>query len=143
MAYLSAARAGLVRDLGPTEADLTAAQIILIDRTVTALGVVRCIEEYIRENSVMKGQDVAPALQQSYLAYVNHVRLNLVALGIKTKAGEGVLDLGAYLREHDKKKSAAKAKEASPKAVPDQAEAGEGSGQQSQGGVKDRRSWGS
>jgi hypothetical protein len=121
LAYLSAARAALVRDLGPTEYDLTAAQIILIDRTVTALGIVRCIEEYIRENSVMRGQDVAPALQQSYLAYVNHVRLNLVALGIKTKAGEGILDLAAYVREHDKQKSQAKPRKASPKAAPGQA----------------------
>ena len=53
--YLTAARENLIRDLGPTEEDLTAAQIILIDRVVTKLGVIRCIEEHIRENSVMRG----------------------------------------------------------------------------------------
>jgi hypothetical protein len=109
-AYLSEARAGLIRDLGPTEEDLTAAQIILIDRTITALGIIRCIEEYIRETSVMKGHDLSPALQQSYIAYVNHVRLNLVALGIKTKASENVLDLPAYIeaRDRDKERSETK-----------------------------------
>ncbi len=126
-AYLSAARAGLIKDQGPTEQDLTAAQVILIDRTVTALGIVRCIEEYIRENSVMKGQDVAPALQQSYLAYVNHIRLNLAALGIKTRAGEGVLDLGAYIKAKDAEKSRAKVRTGSHRARQGEAEAGKGS----------------
>jgi len=121
-AYLSAARAGLIKDLGPTEQDLTAAQIILIDRTVTALGVVRCMEEHVRENSVMKGSDLAPALQQSYLAYVNHIRLNLMALGLKTRAGEGVLDLGAYIQAKDAEKSQAKARKCLPEAVGGKAE---------------------
>jgi hypothetical protein len=107
----------------------------LIDRTVTALGIVRCVEEYIRENSVMKGQDVAPALQQSYLAYVNHIRLNLAALGIKTKAGEGVIDLPAYIRAADAAKSEKKARKGSPKAVAGQAEA-VGSGDQQSAEIK-------
>jgi hypothetical protein len=88
-AYVSESRAGLIHDLGPGEENLTAAQLILVDRTTTALGIIRCIEEYIRENSVMRGSDLAPALQQSYLAYVNHVRLNLQALGIAARVKVG------------------------------------------------------
>ena len=127
-AYLSAARAGLVRDLGPTEADLTTAQIILLDRIIGKLGVIRCIEEYIREVGVMKGQDVAPALQASYLAYSNAVRMDLAALGIKTRAGEGVIDLPAYIRSVDAaKKSETKARKASPRARQGQGET-EGTG---------------
>jgi hypothetical protein len=53
--YLTISRENLIRDLGPTEEELTAAQIILIDRVITKLGVIRCIEEHIRENSVMVG----------------------------------------------------------------------------------------
>ena len=96
--YLTAARESLIRDLGPTEEDLTAAQIILIDRVVTKLGVVRCIEEHIRENSVMKGHDVAPSLQKSYLAYNNSIRLDLAALGIDKRQSEAP-DLQAYIKE--------------------------------------------
>jgi len=80
--YLTAARGNLIRDLGPTEEDLTAAQIILIDRLVTKLGVTRCIEEHIRENSVMVGHNLAPSLKASYLAYNNSIRLDLQVLGI-------------------------------------------------------------
>lgn len=84
--YLIAARQGLVKDLGPTENDLSTAQIILIDRITTKLGVIRCVEEYIRENSVMAGDDLAPSLRASYLAYNNSLRLDLQALGIDRKA---------------------------------------------------------
>lgn len=84
--YLMAARQGLVRDLGPTEDDLSTAQIILIDRITTKLGVIRCVEEHIRENSVIAGDDLAPCLKASYLAYNNSLRLDLQALGIDRKA---------------------------------------------------------
>jgi len=127
-AYLSAARAGLIKDQGPTEQDLTAAQVILVDRVICKLGVIRCIEEHIREVGVMKGQDVAPALQASYLAYSTAVRMDLAALGIKTRAGKGVLDLPAYIRSVDAaKKSRPAARKASRKAEQGQAEAAGGS----------------
>ena len=88
--YLMAVRLGLVRDLGPTEEDLSTAQIILIDRITTKLGVIRCVEEHIRENSVMVGDDLAPSLKTSYLAYNNSLRLDLQALGLEMK-GEAIL----------------------------------------------------
>jgi hypothetical protein len=91
-----AARQGLVCDLGPTENDLTTAQIILIDRVVTKLGVIRCIEEHIRENSVMAEDDLAPSLKASYLAYNNSLRLDLQALGLDKKKVDEILDLKEY-----------------------------------------------
>ncbi len=102
--YLTATREGLIRDLGPTEIDLTVAQIILIDRTVTKLGVIRCIEEHIRENSVMVGDTLAPSLKESYLAYDNSVRLGLQALGINSKKAEEIMELGKYVEEKYGKK---------------------------------------
>lgn len=89
--YLTVARESLIRDLGPTEQDLTAAQIIIIDRIVSKLGVIRCIEEHIKENAVMVGQELAPALRASYLAYNNSVRLDLRELGIDKRVGDRVL----------------------------------------------------
>jgi hypothetical protein len=88
--YLMAVRQGLVRDLGPTEDNLSTAQIILIDRITTKLGVIRCVEEHIRENSVMAGDDLSLSLKASYLAYNNSLRLDLQALGLEKK-GEAVL----------------------------------------------------
>jgi len=89
--YLMAVREGLVKDLGPTENDLSTAQIVLIDRVTTKLGVIRCIEEHIRERSVIVGDDLAPSLKASYLAYNNSIRLDLLALGLDRKDQEPVL----------------------------------------------------
>lgn len=89
--YLTAAREGLVRDLAGIEENLTTAQLIIIDRVIGKLGILRCMEEYIRENSVMVGNEIAPCLKASFLAYSNSLRLDLQALGIKTRAGERIL----------------------------------------------------
>ncbi len=79
--YLTACRLGLIADLGGDQS-LSTSQAILIDRIISKLGVIRCIEEYIRENSVIVGQELAPALKASYLAFSNSIRLDLQALGI-------------------------------------------------------------
>lgn len=105
LSYLTTARENLIMDLGPTEEDLTAAQVILIDRVVSMLGVVRCIEEHIRENSVMVGQNVAPALKASYITYNNAVRMTLKELGIRTKVGEGILDVQQAIAKFDREKA--------------------------------------
>lgn len=101
--YLTAARMNLIRDLGPTEEDLTTAQVIIIDRVVSKLGVVRCIEEHIRENSVMIGHNLAPSLGQSYLAYNNSVRLDLDKLGIHKRQSDSVPDVQEYIKAFDEK----------------------------------------
>jgi len=81
--YLTSARQGLIKDLGPTEEDLSTAQVILVDRIVSKLGCIRCIEEHARTNGVMKGNRLTPSLSGNYLAYSNSIRLDLMALGIK------------------------------------------------------------
>ena len=98
-AYLTNIREGLVLDLGPADEDLTTAQIVLIDRITTKLGVVRCIEEYIRENTVMKGDRLSPSLRESYLAYNNSIRLDLQALGIDKRKCKEVIDLHKYVAQ--------------------------------------------
>ena len=90
LGYLMAVRQGLIQDLGPTENDLSTAKIVLIDRITTKLGVIRCVEEHVKENSVMTGDDLAPSLKASYLAYGNSLRLDLQALGLEKK-GEAIL----------------------------------------------------
>jgi len=105
--YLTAARENLIKDLGPTEEELTTAQIIIIDRIVSKLGIVRCIEEHIRENSVMRGQELAPSLKTSYLAYNNSIRLDLQALGLDKRQVSEVLtpwELAKKAEEEDRRK---------------------------------------
>lgn len=109
--YLTAAREEMIYDLSKSEANLTAAQIILIDRTVCMLGIVRAIEEHIRQNStVMKGEELAPSLKASYLSYNNSIRLNLQALGIKKGFVKGKTALENYLTEISGKSEEAKQK---------------------------------
>jgi hypothetical protein len=87
--YLMAVREGLTRDLQDSGKGLTTAQIILIDRITTKLGVVRCMEEYVREHSVFEGNELTNCLRTAYLAYLNSVRLDLQALGLdKRKPSE-------------------------------------------------------
>lgn len=104
--YLTAVREGLIQNLGPTEGDLTTAQTVLIDRVVTKLGVIRCIEEYIRENTVMIGDRLSASLRESYLAYNNSIRLDLQVLGIDKRKNEGTIDLHKYVAQRYGKKEA-------------------------------------
>lgn len=97
--YLTAVREGLIQDLGPSEKDLTTAQLVIIDRVTTKLGVIRCIEEHTRENTVMAGSRLSPSLRESYLAYNNSIRLDLQALGIDKRKADDVVDVREYVRK--------------------------------------------
>lgn len=105
-AYLTEAREGLVNDLGPTEADLTAAQIVLIDRVISKLSILRCIEEHVREKGVFtKAGELDSVLSKSYLAWANSIRLDLQALGIDKRAGERVMGPLEVAAEIDRAKT--------------------------------------
>jgi len=117
--YLTAAREGLIKDLGPKEIDLSAGQRILIDRIVTKLGVIRCMEEHVKEHSVMSGHNLAPCLRGSYLAYNNSVRLDIIAaLGIDRRKEGWELELAEYIQVKDAEtKEKAKGREKKVKAI--------------------------
>ena len=101
--YLTAVRKHLIIDLGPGEGNLSAAKLILIDRVISKLGCIRCIEEHIRENSVMVGEELAPSLKASNLAFNNSVRLDLMAMGIEKKTAD-INSLDKYVEEKYGKK---------------------------------------
>jgi hypothetical protein len=88
--YLEETRDGLIRDLGPLEADLTVAQRVLVDRVLSKLCILRVTEEWLKEHGLFTtGGELQPVLATAYLAYCNSLRLDLVALGLdKRKAGE-------------------------------------------------------
>lgn len=102
--YLTGVREGIIKDIGPTEQDLTTAQLVLVDRIVSLLGVIRLIEEKAREDGIFKGQDLTPSLRQSYISYNNTVRLTLRELGIDKRVGDGVQTLEQIIAESDEKK---------------------------------------
>jgi hypothetical protein len=105
-AYLTEAREGLVNDLGPTEADLTAAQVVLIDRVISKLSIIRCIEEHVREKGVFtQSGELDSVLSKSYLAWANSIRLDLQALGIDKRAGERVMSPLEVAAEIDRAKA--------------------------------------
>lgn len=101
--YLTNCREGLLQDLGG-EPNLSTQQVMLIDRIISKLGCLRCIEEHVRENSVMVGQRLAPSLRTSYLAFSNSLRLDLQALGIKKRTASGKTALEEIVAEYDKEK---------------------------------------
>jgi len=106
-AYLTQCREGLISDLGPTEGDLSTAQKILIDRVIGKLGVLRCLEEYAREQGVIREGKLFSPLEHNFLAWSNSLRLDLQALGIDKRVGEKILSPLEIAAEID----AAKAKE--------------------------------
>ena len=88
--HLSECRAGIASDMGGEEA-MTTGQLIILDRIIGKLGVVRCIEEHCRENGVFRDQQLVGPLKESYLAYSNSIRLDLLALGIEKRVAERVM----------------------------------------------------
>ncbi|HDZ25693.1 MAG TPA: hypothetical protein ENH65_04185 [Candidatus Aminicenantes bacterium] len=96
----------MIKDIGPEEKDLTTAQIILVDRLISLLGVIRLIEEKAKEDGVFRGRDLIPSLKASYIAYNNTVRLTLEKLGIDKRMGDRVLTPLEIATEFDKEKKA-------------------------------------
>jgi len=102
-AYLSQVRQGLITDLGPHEEDLTTAQGVLVDRVVSLLSIVRCIEEHVREKGVFKAGELAPVLAHSYTTYSAELRRVLETLGIRGQAAERILTPYEIVEKEGKK----------------------------------------
>jgi hypothetical protein len=121
---VGAIREALVRDIAGEPGNLTAAQVILIDKTMNLYQITLCLEAYIRREGPFRGKKLDPILGENYIAYANAIRLNLRELGIKTKAKDRLLSPLEIAAEIDR----AKALEG-PESVPaGQTEVGEGQG---------------
>ncbi len=117
---VQAIRDHLIRDIGGTEAALTAAQVILIDKTVSLYQVTLCLEAYVRANGAFRGKKLDPVLGQNYLAYVNTIRLNLRELGITKKAGDRILtplEIAAEIDRDNAEQAAERARDTEESAV--------------------------
>jgi hypothetical protein len=105
--YLLDIRAGLVRDLGPTEPDLTTGQKILIDRITQNVAIVRMIEEYVKEMGLFANPQgfLHPSLSTHYMAWQNRISKDLALLGIERRTREAPIDAMSYIREFDKERA--------------------------------------
>lgn len=101
--YLISVRSGLILDLGPTEQNLTTAQLVLIDRLTSLLSIVRLMEEYAKEKGGLNGGRLSESLRESYITYNNSIRLTLQALGIDKQVRDRG-DLDGYLESNYGKK---------------------------------------
>jgi len=102
--YLSACRNGLTEDLGG-EVNMSTQELILVDRCVSILGVLRCIEEFCKEKGVFKGDELQPSLGKHYISYTNSLKQILSLLGIESRAGDKVLtmaELSKVIEEEEK-----------------------------------------
>jgi hypothetical protein len=103
--YLTGDREGLIQKYGPTEADLTAPQAILIERAVNVLTVLRVMEVHIVDTGFFIGNRHAAPLRESYITYTNALRLVLRDLETISGASgrDDSFDVDGYIRkQHDK-----------------------------------------
>jgi hypothetical protein len=101
--YLEGIRRGLVRDLGPAEADLTTAQLALVNHVISKIAITRLIEERLAEVGIFDAAgELDPALGKFFLAASNSLRLDLMALGIDKRRGVEIIDLGRYIAESER-----------------------------------------
>jgi len=102
--HLTATRAALINDLGGTEAHLSAQQIILIDRCISLLGVIRCIEEDAKEKGVFQGDSLRPSLGKHYISYTNSLKQILQLLGIEKQSPDDGRSVQDVIEEFDQEK---------------------------------------
>ncbi len=96
--YLSAFRNGLTEDLGG-EVNMSTQELILVDRCVSILGVLRCIEEFCKEKGVFKGDELQPSLGKHYISYTNSLKQILSLLGIESRTEDKVLTMAELTKK--------------------------------------------
>ena len=146
--YLMSLERELTELQGP--GGMTAAKEILVKSTVEAFGAVLLAGMYCKQAGILRPDlarrgviEFQPVLGKQFLAFMNTIRQNLMALGLDSRKGEEILDLGKYIElkdqeravQADKEKSQAKAKKYLPEAVRGKAKA-EGPGGDNMAGSK-------
>jgi hypothetical protein len=105
--YLTAVREGLIHDLAKSEEDLSTAQRVLIDRTITFLGVVRLIEEHAREHGLLdsSGKLKSGIGTGQYLSFNRFIKEALALLGLERRELEPEMTIADVIREHEEEKA--------------------------------------
>jgi hypothetical protein len=104
-AYLSQVREGLIRDLARSEEALTMAQRVLVDRAISLLSIIRCVEAHTSETGVFRSGELAPVLAKSYCTYSAELRRVMETLGIRSTTADRVLTPLEIAAEIDREKA--------------------------------------
>lgn len=98
-------------DLQGGREKLTAAQEILIKGTIEAYGVILLASMHCKKEGILRPDkaekgiiELQPVLGQQFLAFLNTVRQNLLALGLEKKKTNDVLDVYSYIEKRDQEK---------------------------------------
>jgi hypothetical protein len=105
--YLREIERDLIADLGGPE-NMTAAQEVLVKATIQAYGVLLLAGAYTQRYSILEPVkarrgilELQPVLGHQYIAFLNSIRCNLVALGLDRRKPDEALDLGRYIAARD------------------------------------------
>jgi len=95
---------------------MTAAKQILIKSTVEAYGVILLASVYCKEAGILRPDkkkegviELQPVLGKQFLAFMNTIRQNLLALGLDKIEAEEVLSLETYIKQRDSAEQASEA----------------------------------
>jgi len=120
--YVQAARDGLVQDQldkigGKSEDDLSAAQVLLIDRLVSRIALSRQIEVYLRRHGILRRDSLdrkvldAEPICQFWLQLQNSIDRASAMLGIEIPRPEASWDPIAEIQKIDEERAKEKEKE--------------------------------
>ena len=108
--YLEDIERSLIDDLGGPE-KLIAAKEILIKATIETYGVLFLASMYCKREGILRPDkmkrgiiELQPVLGHQFIAFMNTIRQNLLALGIDQRKADEALDLGKYVQEKYGKK---------------------------------------
>lgn len=105
--YLTQMRDAYIRDLGPTEDDLSSGQAILLNKLVTMEGLTRCME-------IQAARKESLNLPQNHSTYVNLILKICVILGIERReASDSEPTLQDIIEGYDRRAEEAKREKAS------------------------------
>lgn len=103
--YLEGMERILIDDQGGSS-EITGAKEILIKGTVEAFGVFFLAIMYCKKEGILRPDllekgivSLQPVLGNQFIAFMNTIRQNLVALGLEKKKADEVLDLKKYIKE--------------------------------------------
>ena len=95
---------------------MTAAKQILIKSTIEAYGVILLASVYCKEAGILRPDkkkegviELQPVLGKQFLAFMNTIRQNLLALGLDKVEAEEVLSLETYIKQRDAEGKASEA----------------------------------
>lgn len=101
-------RDGIIKDLGGIK-NISTARLILVEKALNLYRITLAIENFINTNGVFKFKSLHPILKESYIAYVNSLRLTLREIGLE-RLEPGIKSIQEIIKEFDAEKEKSEGK---------------------------------